>query len=87
MCLVEPHTGPIFAGSASSSPLKPQTQISSTDLGLELQKARHDPKVKAVVLRVDSPGAAAPHSAYTTAATHAQHGTAKCLCALQHWYS
>lgn len=58
--LFELHTGPIFAGSTPSSPLQPQTQISSTNLGLELQKARHDPKVKAVVLRVDSPGAAAP---------------------------
>lgn len=50
--------GPIFAGSATSSPLKQQSQISSNDLGMELQKARHDPKVKAVVLRVDSPGSA-----------------------------
>lgn len=50
-------SGPIYAGSATLSPLNKQVQISSNDLGRELQKARHDPKVKAVVLRVDSPGA------------------------------
>lgn len=57
-CLIRSLIGQIFAGSATSSPLTKQTQISSNELGMELQKARHDPKVKAVVLRVDSPGAA-----------------------------
>ena len=64
-CLVSSLIGPIFAGSATPSPLRKQSQISSNELGMELQKARHDPKVKAVVLRVDSPGAAPPYLSIT----------------------
>ena len=52
--------GAISAGKASPSAFNKQTQITSTDLGRDLRKARHDPKVKAVVLRVDSPGTATP---------------------------
>lgn len=53
-------TGTILAGKASPSAFNKQSQITSTDLGMDLRKARHDPKVRAVVLRVDSPGTPTP---------------------------
>ncbi len=46
----------IIVSGTSAPGLRQQKQIASSELGRELQKARHDPKVKAVVLRVDSPG-------------------------------
>lgn len=51
-------TGIIVSGTSAPG-LRQQKQIGSSELGRELQKARHDPKVKAVVLRVDSPGGSA----------------------------
>lgn len=46
----------IIVSGTSAPGLRQQKQIGSSELGQELQKARLDPKVKAVVLRVDSPG-------------------------------
>ncbi|KAL0021728.1 hypothetical protein WJX79_008882 [Trebouxia sp. C0005] len=51
-------TGIIVSGTSAPG-LRQQKQIASRELGRELQKARHDPKVKAVVLRIDSPGGSA----------------------------
>ncbi|KAL0050980.1 hypothetical protein WJX82_011683 [Trebouxia sp. C0006] len=51
-------TGIIVSGTSAPG-LRQQKQIGSSELGQELQKARLDPKVKAVVLRVDSPGGSA----------------------------
>jgi len=49
--------GIIVAGKTPpGNPLGQKKQIASSELGMDLQKARHDPNVKAVVLRVDSPG-------------------------------
>ena len=47
--------GVIVAGKSVPG-LRQQKQIGSSELGMDLQKARHDSNVKAVVLRVDSPG-------------------------------
>ncbi|KAL0017848.1 hypothetical protein WJX77_000567 [Trebouxia sp. C0004] len=51
-------TGIIVSGTSAPG-LRQQKQSGSTEVGRELQKARHDPKVKAVVLRLDSPGGSA----------------------------
>lgn len=48
----------IIVSGKSTPGLRQQKQIGSSELGQELQRARHEPGVKAVVLRVDSPGAA-----------------------------
>ncbi len=56
-CCVMSLSGAGIIVSGTSAPgLRQQKQIASSELGQELQKARLDPKVKAVVLRVDSPG-------------------------------
>ena len=47
----------IIVSGKSTPGLRQQKQIGSSELGSDLQRARHDPRVKAVVLRVDSPGA------------------------------
>ena len=47
--------GIIVAGKSETT-LQQKAQIASSELGLDLQKARNNPNVKAVVLRVDSPG-------------------------------
>lgn len=50
----------IIVSGKSTPGLRQQKQIGSSELGHDLQRARHDPRVKAVVLRVDSPGANPP---------------------------
>ena len=46
----------IIVARKSETTLQQKAQIASSELGLDLQKARNNPNVKAVVLRVDSPG-------------------------------
>lgn len=53
---MSPSGAGIIVSGTSAPGLRQQKQIASRELGRELQKARHDPKVKAVVLRIDSPG-------------------------------
>lgn len=55
-CMMRLRGAGIIVSGTSAPGLRQQKQIASSELGRELQKARHDPKVKAVVLRVDSPG-------------------------------
>ena len=53
---MSPSGAGVIVSGTSAPGLRQQKQIGSSELGQELQKARRDPKVKAVVLRVDSPG-------------------------------
>jgi hypothetical protein len=49
--------GPIVSGKGSATELQPNQEIASTPMCSKLVEARRDPAVKAVVLRIDSPGA------------------------------
>ncbi len=55
-CVMSVNGAGIIVSGTSAPGFRQQKQIASSELGQELQKARLDPKVKAVVLRVDSPG-------------------------------
>ncbi len=52
-------TGPITLGSSSGSGLGSSTEIASEDFIEELQKLEDNDKIKAVILRVNSPGGSA----------------------------
>ena len=51
--------GQIVSGKGSATELQPMREVASTPMCAQLRAARLDPQVRAVVLRVDSPGAAA----------------------------
>ena len=48
--------GQIVSGKGSATDLAPMREIASTPMCAQLRAARFDPQVKAVVLRVDTPG-------------------------------
>lgn len=49
--------GQIVSGKGSATDLQPMREIASTPMCAQLRAARFDPQVKAVVLRIDTPGA------------------------------
>ena len=53
--------GQIVSGKGSATDLQPMREIASTPMCAQLRAARFDPQVKAIVLRIDTPGASAPH--------------------------
>jgi protease IV len=61
--------GPIIMGKSDSSPLVSDSMAASTDISKALDEAANDDSVKAVVLRVDSPGGSATASEIILRAT------------------
>ena len=49
--------GQIVSGKGSATDLQPMREIASTPMCAQLRAARFDPQIKAVVLRIDTPGA------------------------------
>ena len=48
--------GQIVSGKGAATELQPMREVASTPMCAQLRAARLDPQVRAVVLRVDSPG-------------------------------
>jgi protease-4 len=52
-------TGLVTTGSGTSSPLLDDTELSAREVGRALRQAFGDPKVRAILFRIDSPGGSA----------------------------